>query len=202
MTFFKRLVMAVSLLAAMPAVAGATVYHGFPHLHLTVAVVDAGGGARHFDSRRLVERMFGSKASAENAKLTRQFGATRVASFYTVFTFAVDDALKTARHMLIPLPKSAHPDPASGAQLANAMYHAGVTTSQRYDVGYMLEVLVSHQIHHDIMGDMDKRFSPPVNGDFHLILTTAMQDVAREYSLVDRGAVGTSPAARDQLTRR
>jgi hypothetical protein len=31
------------------------------------------------------------------------------------------------------------------------------------------------------MGDMDRTFTPPVNGDFHVILTTAMQDLHKEY---------------------
>ncbi len=87
---------------------------------------------------------------------------------------------------LIPLPKTAAPDPDSSSALASALYHAGVTNTQRYDVGYMLEVLMWRQIHHDIMGDTDKRFTPAVNADFHMILTTAMQDIGREYG------VGTS----------
>jgi hypothetical protein len=183
MTFFNRLIPAVILAMAIPTASEAVVYHGFPHLHLTMAVVDAGGGAAGFDSHRLVKRLAGSQAAAENAKLTRQYGAVRVASFYGVFTFAVDDALKKAHNMLIPLPKKPDPDPTSGSALASALYHAGMTKAGRYDVGYMLEVLMSHQIHHDIMGDMDKRFTPAVNADFHVILTTAMQDVGREYGI-------------------
>ena len=172
------------VLAASPVTAGAAVYHGFPHLHLTMAVVDAGGGSKHFDSHRLVHRLAGTGAAAENAKIVRQYGNARVAAFYGVFTFAVDDALKKAHNMLIPLPKTAQPNPADGTALASALYHAGMTNAGRYDVGYMLEVLMSHQIHHDIMGDMDRTFTPPVNADFHVILTTVMHDVGREYGLV------------------
>lgn len=163
--------------------AQATVYRGFPHLHLTVAVVDAGGGAKHFDSHRLVKVLAGADASAENAKLIKQYGASRVDSFYSVFTFAVDDAVKHAHNMLIPLPKSPHPDPSDGRALATALYGAGITPAGRYDVGYMLEELMSHQIHHDIMGDMDKKFTPPVNADFHVILTTAMHDLKHAYAI-------------------
>ncbi len=181
MELFKRAALAAVLVLGLPHSAKATVYHGFPHLHLTMAVVDAGGGAKHFDAHRLVATLAGAKAPAENAKLIKQYGASRVDSFYNVFTFAVGDSIKKAHNMLIPLPKSAQPDPADGRALATALYGAGVTPSGRYDVGYMLEVLMSHQIHHNIMADMDKKFTPQVNADFHLILTTAMHDLKHEY---------------------
>jgi hypothetical protein len=182
MNLRNRLILAALVLGLTPATAAAAVYHGFPHLHLTMAVVEAGGGAKHFDSHQLVHRLAGN--GAENAKIVRQYGTARVASFYGVFTFAVNDALKTAHNMLIPLPKTAQPDPADGSALSSALYHAGMTKDGRYDVGYMLEMLMSHQIHHDIMVDMDRKFSPPINADFHVILTTVMHDVGREYGLV------------------
>ncbi len=178
-----RAALAAFLVLGMQSGASATVYRGFPHLHLTMAVVDAGGGAAHFDSHRLVQTLAGAEAQAENAKLIHQYGASRVDSFYSVFTFAVDDAMKKAHNMLIPLPKSPHPDPHDGKALATALYDAGVTPSGRYDVGYMLEELVSHQIHHDIMGDMDRQFTPSVNADFHVILTTAMHDLKKAYGI-------------------
>jgi len=180
MRFFKYLAVGASFFLSAHCAANATVYHGFPHLHLTMAVVDAGGGATHFDAHRLVRSLAGAEAPAENAKLIKQYGATRVDSFYAVYTFAVKDAVKKAHNMLIPLPKS-HPNPASGPALARALYDAGVTPSKRFDVGYMLEVLMSHQIHHNIMGDMDRKFTPPVNADFHVILTTVMHDLNHEY---------------------
>jgi hypothetical protein len=31
------------------------------------------------------------------------------------------------------------------------------------------------------MVDMDKTFRPPVNGEFHVILTTLVHDLHREY---------------------
>ena len=191
----RGMAFAAIFLLSLSRTAQATVYRGFPHLHLTVAgvpaaghpdalsVVDAGGGPKHFDAHRLVAVLAGADASAENAKLIKQYGASRVDSFYDVFTFAVDRAVKRAHNMLIPLPKSPQPDPKDGRALAAALYGAGITPSGRYDVGYMLEELMSHQIHHDIMGDMDKKFTPPVNADFHVILTTAMLDLKRAYGL-------------------
>lgn len=156
-------------------------YHGFPHLHLTTAVIDAGRGAARFDAYRLVKVLAGPQSRAENAKLMRQYGASRLDSFYTVFGFAVRDSAKRAHLMLIPMPKAAKPNPADGQALAATLYGAGKTPAGRHDVGYMLEELMSHQIHHNIMGDMDRRFTAPVNADFHVILTTLMHDLKREY---------------------
>jgi hypothetical protein len=174
---------ALCLLAAR-AEANASIYHGFPHLHLTMAAVDAGGGARSFNSRRLMDRLAGPRAAAENAKLVRQYGPARVDAYYAVYTYAMTDAIKKAHNMLIPLPGSAHPTPNDAPALAIALYNAGITPAGRWDVGYMLEVLMSHQIHHNIMGDMDRQFTGQVNGEFHMILTTAMHDLKREYATV------------------
>ena len=185
MTLTKRAALAAAIaFFAAGTVARAEIYHGFPHLHLTVAVVDAGGGASNFDSRRLVSVLAGARAPAERAKLVAEYGPSRVDAFYDVFTFAVDDAVKRAHNMLIPLPKSPHPDPSNSQAMATALYDAGVTPSGKWDVGYMLEVLMSHQIHHDIMGDMDRKFTPPVNADFHVILTTVMHDMKNQYGIV------------------
>ena len=177
-----RSLLATLLLFGTPAAASATVYHGLPHLHLTAAVFDAGGGRDHFSAHRLVRTLAGAGYTAENAKLNRQYGVARVNDFYRVFTFAIDDASKRANSFLIPLPKGAKPDPHDGRALSLALYGAGLTPARRFDVGYMLEVLMSHQIHHNIMGDMDKTFTPPVNGDFHVTLTTLMHDLHREYA--------------------
>ncbi len=193
MKICRGLTLVAAVMLSIRTAAGATIYRGFPHLHLTTAVVIAGGGAKQFDAHRLVGVLAGPAGAAENAKLIKQYGASRVDSFYTVFTFAVDDALKTAHKMLIPLPKTGRPDPSDGRALATALYAAGLTPSGRYDVGYMLEVLLSHQIHHNIMGDMDRKFTPAVNADFHVILTTAMHDLKREYAL--------SPASRPVATK-
>jgi hypothetical protein len=183
MTIIHRVFVVTVLALGIPSAATATVYHGFPHLHLTMAVVNAGGGARNFKSERLVEKIAGSN---ENAKLIRRFGTARVNTFYDVFTFAVNDAVKTAHNMVIPLPKKADPDPSDRVALANALYNAGVTPNHKFDVGYMLEVLMSHQIHHNIMGDMDRKFTPALNADFHLILTNVMQDAKRKSDLAQR----------------
>ncbi len=183
MKLSKQVALVALLVLGLQTAAKSSVYRGFPHLHFTVAVVDAGGGATHFDAHRLLATLAGADASAENAKLIKQFGAARMAAFYSVFTFAVDDAVKHAHNMLIPLPKSPHPDPKDGRALATALYGAGMTPAGRYDVGYMLEELMSHQIHHNIMGDMDKKFTPSVNADFHVILTAAMHDLRHEYGI-------------------
>lgn len=183
MRALKFAMLAAACVAGVQTTAPGAAYRGFPHLHLTMAVVDAGGGGKDFDSHRLVQRLAGPQAAAENAKLVAQYGGARVDAFYNVFTFAIDDAVKRAHNSLIPLPKSPHPDPNDGRALATALYDAGVTRSGRFDVGHMLEVLASHQIQHNIMGDMDEKYTQPVNADFHKILTSLMQDLRREYAI-------------------
>jgi hypothetical protein len=113
-------------LLAVRAEANASIYHGFPHLHLTMAAVDAGGGARSFNSRRLMDRLAGPRAATENAKLVRQYGPARVDAYYAVYTYAMTDAIKKAHNMLIPLPGSAHPTPNDAPALAIALYNAGI----------------------------------------------------------------------------
>lgn len=180
MTIFHRAAFSALILFSLCAVsARAAIYHGFPHLHLMVAVVAAGGGFKHFEARQLVTALAGSDADAENASLVKRFGTERVDSFYRVFTYAVNDATKKAHNMLIPIPKSGQPDPADGPAVAAALYGAGTPPGKRFDVGYMLEAIMSHQIHHNIMGDMDRTFTPAANADFHVILTAVMHDLSR-----------------------
>jgi hypothetical protein len=137
-----RPLIAALLLAGIPAVAPAANYRGIPHLHLTAAVLNAGGGRSAFSSHHLVPTLAGLKYAAENAKLNRQYGIERVNDFYRVFTFAIDDSSEKAGNFLIPLPKTAKTDPSDARALAQALYRAGLTPSGRCNVGFMLEVLI------------------------------------------------------------
>jgi hypothetical protein len=52
----------------------------------------------------------------------------------------------------------------------------------RFDVGYMIEHLVSRQIHVSIMQQLnaDPDVGPTRNADFHVIFTTVIQDLQRQ----------------------
>ncbi|GAC1523850.1 MAG: hypothetical protein NVS2B3_19410 [Vulcanimicrobiaceae bacterium] len=169
-----------SLVATARIPASAIVYDGAPNLALTSALVAAGGGPEHFSSAKLFKVVTGALAAPEAAKLTKQFGAADVASTFAVFDFAIDDVIRvaTAKHIALPPPS---PDPADAKALAVALYGAGMTDRGTWDVGYMLEHLITHPIHHVIMADIDAKFGSPTNGTFHMVLAQMMHDLAIAY---------------------
>jgi hypothetical protein len=163
----------------------AGVYTGGPKLPLTLAVVVAGGGPTAFDSAKLVGVLAGALTKAEVDKLTKEFGADNVASFLKTFNFVINDSLKIVTAAKIPLPAQPAPDPANGKALAAALYKEGVTPSGTFDVEYMLDHLVSHKIHLQVMDDIDadKTLGPAADGNYHKILTQAMLDLKAAYKL-------------------
>jgi hypothetical protein len=185
----KRLstaVLLVGLASAVPASAMQTTrYLGEPDLPLTVAVVQAGGGAEHFDSQKLLGVLAGVNASAEVQSLTQRYGQERVTAFVATFNRAIDDALSDATRAGVKLPNSPPGLAQDGKQLSGLLVAAGTTSSGRFDVGYMLEHLVSRQIHVAVMQqlDADPDVGPQRNADFHVILTAVIKDLRAQYSV-------------------
>ncbi|GAC1551704.1 MAG: hypothetical protein NVS3B16_26450 [Vulcanimicrobiaceae bacterium] len=165
--------------------AEAIVYDGAPDLALTSAMVAAGGGPTHFSSFELFKVVTGSLSGPEAEKLTKQFGAADVKNTFAVFDFAVNDTIRiaTAKHIALPPPS---PAPTDAKALAVALYEAGLTDKGVWDVGYMLEHLISHPIHHEIMQDMDAKFGSENNGRFHMVLAQMMDDLAMAYRSASR----------------
>jgi len=170
----------LALMLALAQPARAVTYLGHPDLSLTAALVTAGGGPDHFSSQQVFALLTGSAADAEKAKLTKQFGADRITNAFAVFDYAIDDTIRIAgeKHIALPAP---YPDPANPKALALALYAAGTSGSGKWDVGYMLEHLISHPIHHAIMQDMDAKFGAANNASFHEVLTQIMMDLAGVY---------------------
>jgi hypothetical protein len=177
----------LSIGMAAPALAShaqMTRYTGPPDLALTAAVVAAGGGAKHFNSLALLSRLTGSQDAAEVARLTRQFGKVQVAAFVATFDRAIHDALKTATAAGVSLPKPLaylH----DGGHLSAALFRAGTMGNGRFDVGYMLEHLISRNIHVAIMRqlDTDPNVGYQRNAEFHEMLTALMMDLKSQYGL-------------------
>jgi hypothetical protein len=190
---FAGIVLAGALLANMAGTALAssvpnreqsTRYLGPPDLPLTAAVVAAGGGAKHFNAHALLSVLTGPEDAAEVARLTQRFGKVRVAAFAATFDRAVDDVLTTATKAGVSLPKP----PAylaDGGHLSAALIVAGMMRDGRFDVGYMLEHLVSRKIHVAIMHqlDADRSVGHQRNGDFHIMLTALMMNLKSQYGL-------------------
>lgn len=161
--------------------ADAIMYEGQPDLALTSAIIAAGGGPSHFSSITLFKRLAGRGADAEAKKLTDQFGAADVKTTFAIFDYAIDDTIvvATARGIVLPRPR---PNPKNGKALALALYGAGVTQDRRqWDVGYMLEHLITHPIHHVIMNDIDAKFGKDNNAVFHMALDQMMHDLGMAY---------------------
>ena len=156
---------------------GPTMFHGTPDLMITSEMVAAGGGAAHFDSKKLVGVMAGQHAPAALAYLTKTYGPANVDAFFRTFTYAVDDSLKYATQKGIKLPPARVP---SGTVLTAQLYHAGTLPNGQYDVGYMLERLVSHPIHMYVMWDINKQphLGKKTDETFHIMLTDAMHKLA------------------------
>lgn len=182
--FINRALVASSL-ACLLAVgylraAEAIVYAGTPDLALTSAMVAAGGGPEHFSSLRLFKTLTGAASGPEALKLTKQFGAANVRSTFAVFDYAIEDVVRvvTEKHIALPPPS---PTTGDARALAVALYSAGTTTTGNWDVGYMLEHLITHPIHHTIMRDIDRKFSARENENFHIVLSQMMDDLKMAY---------------------
>ena len=162
---------------------GGSVYTGAPDLPLTLSMVMAGGGPAHFKTATLVGVLAGPNANAEVAKLTKQYGAAGVKQYLAVFDFVVTDSLKRATAAGVKLPSQPEPDPADGKALATALYKAGIDPKLGYNVEYMLDHLVSHPIHVQVMKDIDAKFGPKADAVYHVVTLVVMQDLKKAYGL-------------------
>ncbi|MGH7708642.1 MAG: hypothetical protein ACREM8_04800 [Vulcanimicrobiaceae bacterium] len=162
-----------------------TSYRGAPDLQLTLALVQAGGGPANFDAGRLIGVLAGPNTATEVAALDQRYGAGAVKAFVKTFTYAVNDALKVATAKGIALPATPVPDPSDGRALEAALLSAGRLPGGKFDVGYLIEHAVSHDIHVQIMHDMngDPSIGPQRNAQFHIILTRAIKDLQLTYFL-------------------
>ncbi|TAM62506.1 hypothetical protein EPN52_00175 [bacterium] len=161
--------------------AHASSFTGAPDLPLTLALVEAGNGPKAFKSGTLVGVLGGDQTKAEVAKLTKQFGSSNVQSFLTVFDFAVDDSLKivTAKH--VALPAQPEPAPTDGKALAVALFKGGELPSGSFNVEYLFDRLLTHPIHVEVMDDVDAKYGPKADANFHVILQQAMVDLGALY---------------------
>lgn len=161
----------------------APAYLGPPNLPVTLSMVIAGGGPAAFDSTKLVGVLAGDKTQAEVANLQQKFGADGVKSFLNVFTFVVSQSLRYVSAAKVQLPSQPNPDPKDGKALAAALYKLGVTPAGHFDVEYMLDGLVTHDIHVKVMDDIDARYGAVADANYHAELTQAMLDLKEAYGL-------------------
>jgi hypothetical protein len=163
---------------------GGSVSTAAPRLPTTLSLVVAGGGPADFKTTTLVGVLAGPSANAEVASLTKQFGAPTVKQFISTFDFVIADALRLVKENNIALPAAPSPDPKDGKALSAALYSTGVdSASGTYNVEYMLDNLVSHPLHVQIMKDIDARYGVAADANYHLALLQVMKDLKSAYSL-------------------
>jgi len=162
---------------------GGSVYSGAPDLPLTLSMVEAGGGPGHFKTATLVGVLAGKDANAEVAKLTKQYGADGVKKYLAVFDFVVNDAVKRATEAGVKFPATPNPDPKDGAALTAALYKAGIDPKIGYNVEYMLDRLVSHPIHDQVMDDIDAKYGKATDGLYHSVTLVVFGDLKQAYNL-------------------
>lgn len=175
-------VMGGAALAQQPAEAtnmfGGPIYNGKPALEVTAALVKAGGGAQNFQFSKALVSMLGQKTvNAEVAKLTKQYGEKDVNGFLDGMTFAVKDSLQRAAEAGVKLP--AAPADLTGAKLAEALVGAGTANGGEWWSGLLFDKALSHQIHNQVMNDINAKFSFSTDQNTHRLLNQAMYDVAQ-----------------------
>ena len=160
-----------------------TSYLGAPNLGLTVALVEAGGGPGKFSSVTLVKTLTGPVFEAEVKSLTDKYGADSVKSFLSTFDFVISDSLKLATAANVALPAKPSVDPTDGKALSAALYKAGIDRDGNFDIEFLLDTLVSHGIHTQVMDDIDAKISRKADANYHIILTQAFKDLKGAYKL-------------------
>ncbi len=162
---------------------GGSNYCNNPKLTNTLALVMAGGGPSHFSTVTLFGVLAGDKAAAEKAKLIKQFGEENFTQYVKTFDFVIADSLKIAAEKKIALPSAPAPDPKDGKALAAALYMDGVDPKNGFSVEYMLDHLVSHPIHVQVMKDIDTKYGLKADGDYHVVTLQIFKDLKSVYGL-------------------
>jgi hypothetical protein len=166
-----------------PARFGGQNYCGAPELTNTLALVVAGGGPAHFSTGTAFGVLAGDKAAAEQAKLIKQYGKPAFLQYIKTFDFVIDDSLAIVTKAKVALPKTPVPDPTDGKALSAALYTDGVAKDGDYSVEYMLDHLVTHPVHVQVMKDIDAKFGPDADAAYHVVTLQIFKDLKAVYGL-------------------
>jgi hypothetical protein len=155
---------------------GGSSYEGKPALAVTASLVQAGGGAAKYSTAAALTSMIGKKLTdAEVAKLTKQYGKAKVASWLQVGDFAVKDSLQIATKAGVKLPAPT----LKGKALASALVMAGLEKDNTFNVELTLDKAVTHAIHEKVMDDIDRKFGGTADANYHKISNQAFYDLAQ-----------------------
>lgn len=155
---------------------GGSSYEGKPALTVTASLVEAGGGPAKYSTAAALTSMVGKKlVDAEVAKLTKQYGKAKVASWLQVGDFAVHDSLRIATKAGVKLPKGN----LKGKPLASALVMVGLEKDKTFNIELMLDKAVTHKIHEQVMDDIDKKYGGTADANYHRISNQAFYDLAQ-----------------------
>jgi hypothetical protein len=150
-------------------------YTGAPDLQAAISLVTAGGAPGHFSLVKALTALAGAKtANAEVAKLTKQYGQAKVASFVAVQNFAVNDAVAVATKAGVKFPAPT----VHGTALAVRVVKLGLVDGTYYE-GVQLDHLVTNKIHETVMGHIDGKFGVAADANYHRIANQAHYDLAQ-----------------------
>jgi hypothetical protein len=159
---------------------GGPIYTGAPALNVTAALVEAGGGAAHYSTATALVSMVGKDTvTAEVGKLQKQYGKDAVTQWLATFDYAVNDSLKHATDAGVKLPA---PDATlMGTKLASTLVSAGTAADGTFQIEFLLDKAVSHDIHVTVMDDIDADTSFGKHADlmYHTISNQAFYDLAQ-----------------------
>lgn len=155
-------------------------YTGAPKLNLTASLVNAGGGPGKFSTAKAVTAIAGTKlVNAEIAKLTKQYGKEKVGQWIEVGDFAVADALKIATAAGVKLPGGKM----TGKALGGSLVQLGLGKDNVFYVEFMLDKLLTHDIHNKVMDDIDAKFGHAADATYHKISNQAYYDLAHALGM-------------------
>lgn len=98
-------------------------------------------------------------------------------------TFAVNDGRERATAAGVKLP--AAPADLNGVKLARTLVTAGMIDDGTWWSGYLFDKALSHDIHLQVMQDIDAKFGHGADENTHKILNQAMYDVAQALKVPD-----------------
>jgi hypothetical protein len=159
---------------------GGPTYKGKPALAVTASLLAAGGGATKFSAAKALTNMVGADTvKAEVAKLTKQYGKARVGKWLEVFDWAVADAVKIATNAHVKLPSPT----LKGKALAATLVQAAMDKDGTIYTELLLDKALSNGIHSKVMDDIDAKFSPEIDLDYHRITNQALYDLAVAFKV-------------------
>jgi hypothetical protein len=173
---------AVGLLAAAPVSPpasryGGPVYLGSPTAGVTAELYHVGGEAGGFSSIRALNAMAGEPAiTAEFAKLRGQYGGATIDQFVKTFDYAINDGWTVAGEKNVTF---GAPATLSDTMLAVALITNGSADDGTFWSGLMLDKLLTHGVHAQVMTDVDTRYGELADAQMHRISNQLFFDLSQ-----------------------